>query len=113
MHGKDTGDVYGVSGRGANTIEMRNESGANRSVSEVTFYHVELGLGIVFPLVELDTLAFYRLKLALMRSIPIDVSNNTRVFEIYNGVVDKESGGGGRVKDVEVVVLDPRTVKIG
>ena len=112
MRGKDAGNVYGISRRGADTIEMRNELGANRSIGEVAFHHAELGLGIVFPLVKLDTLAFYCLELALMCPIPIDVSNNTRVFEIYNGIVDKESGGGEGVKDVEVVILDPGVIEI-
>jgi len=105
--------VNGVSGRRTNTIEVRYEPSADGGVGEVTFYHAELALCVILPFVKLDTLAFYRLELALMRSISINVSDNTRVFKIYNGVVDKESRGGGRVEDVEVVVFDPRAVEIG
>jgi len=73
---------------------MRDESGANCGVSEMAFHHVEFALGGIFPLVKFDTLVFYHLELAVMRSISVDISNNSRILEINDGVVDEESGGG-------------------
>ena len=96
-----------------NTIEVRGESSADCCVSEVVFHYAEFALGGVFPFVKLDMLAFYRLELALMHPISINVSDNTRVLEIYDGVVDEKSGSGGRVEDVEVVIFDPRSIEIG
>ena len=106
-------DVDGISRRGAETIKVRNKLGANSSVSKVSFHHTEFALGTVFPLVELDSLALYHLEFTLMCSIPINVSDNTRILEIDNSIVDEESGSGGRVEDVKVVIFDPGTIEIG
>jgi len=107
------GNVNSVSGRGANAIEMRDEPSADGGIGEVAFHHAELALGGIFSLIEFDTLAFYCLELALMRSIPINVSDNTRILEVYDGVVDDESRGRRRMEDVEVVIFDPRAIEIG
>jgi len=48
-----------------------------------------------------------------MCSISIDVSNNTGILEIDDGIVDEELGSGGRVENIEVVIFDPRTIEIG
>jgi len=96
-----------------NTIEMRGESGANGSVSEMSFHHIELALCIALPPIKLNLLVFYCLEFALICSIPVDISNNAGVFKIYNGIVDEESGGGGRMEDIEVVIFDPRAIEVG
>ena len=105
--------MNGISRRRADAIEMRNESGVNSSVSKVSFHHVEFALGTFFPPIELNLLALYRLEFALMCSISINVSNNAGILEINNGVVDEESGSGGRVENVEVVIFDPGVIEIG
>jgi len=97
----------------ANAVKMGGKSGANGSIGEMALYHAELALGVFFPSVKLDSLTLYCLEFTLVCLIPINVSDNTRVFEVYDGVVDKESGGGRRVEDVEVVILDPRAIEIG
>jgi len=94
-------------------IEVRNESGVDSSVSEMALHHTQLALSATFPSVKFNLLALYCLEFTLVRPIPVDISDDAGVFEVYNGVVDKESGGRGRVEDVEVVVFDPRTVEIG
>jgi len=48
-----------------------------------------------------------------MCSIPINVSDNSRILEIYNGVVDEKAGGGRWVENIEVVVFDPQAIEIG
>jgi len=105
--------VDSISGRGTDAIEVRNESGANSSISKVSFYHTKLALGAVFPSIKFNLLALYRLEFALMCLISIDISDNTGILEIDNGVVDEESGGGRRVEDVEVVIFNPRAIEIG
>jgi len=105
--------VDGISGRGIDTIEMRNESGANCSIGKVSFHHAEFALGTVFPLIKLNLLVLYHLEFALMCSISIDVSNNTGILEINDGIVDEESGSGRRVENIEVIIFDPRMIEIG
>ena len=106
-------DVNGISGRRTGAVKMGNKSGAHGGISKVSFHHTELCLSVVFSLVKFDLLAFYRLELVLVCPIPIDISNNTRILEIDDGVVDKESGGRARVKNIEVIIFDPRTIEIG
>ena len=113
LSGEDARDVNSISGRRVNVIEMGGKSGANSSVSKVALHHTKFALSIVLPSIKLNLLALYRLELALMCSISINVSNNARVFEVYNGVVDEELGGGRGVKNIEIVIFDPRVVEIG
>jgi len=105
--------MYSVSGGGANAVKVGNKLGANSGVSEVMFHHTELALSAFLSSIKLNLLALYHLELALMRLISVYISNNTRVLEVYDGIVDGESRGGRGVEDVEVVVLDPRAIKVG
>jgi len=105
--------VDGIGGRGTNTIEVGSELSANSGTSEVSFHHAELALSTAFPFVKLNLLALYCLKFVLVCLIPVDISDNARVLEIYDGIVNEKSRGGGRVKNVEVIIFDPRTVKVG
>ena len=106
------GDMYSGGRGGTNTIEVRDESSANSGVSEVSLYLIELALSVTFSSVKFNLLVFYHLKFALMCLIPVDVSDNTRVFEVYDGIVDEKLGSRERVEDIEIIILDPRTVKI-
>jgi len=94
-------------------IKMRDESSANSSISKVSFHHTEFALGAVFPFIEFNLLAFYRLEFALVCSISIDVSNNAGILEIDDGIVDEELGSGGGMENVEVVIFDPRMIEVG
>jgi len=105
--------VDGISGRRTDAVKMGNKLGANSGASEMSFHHAELALGTIFPLIELDSLALYRLEFTLMCSIPIDISDNTGILEINDGVVNEESGSRGGMENVEVVIFDPRAVEIG
>jgi len=97
----------GISGRRANAVKIRDKLSADGSVSKVSFHHIEFALGTVLPFIKLNSLAFYCLKFALMHPISINVSNNAGIPEINDSIVDEESGGRGRVKDIEVVIFDP------
>ena len=81
-------------------------------MGEMSFHHVKLALSIALSSVKLNLLALYHLKFTLMCSIPIDISNNTRVLEIYDGIVNEKSGSGRRVKDIEIIIFDPRAIEI-
>ena len=105
-------DVECVSRRGTNTVEVRNKLGADGGVSKVAFHHTKFALGITFLPIKFNLLALYHLEFALMCLIPIDISDNTRVFEIDDGIVNKELGGRGRVENVEVIIFDPRAIEI-
>jgi len=107
------GNVDGISGRGMNAVEVGGKSGADGSISEMSLHHAEFALSTALSSVKLNSLVLYHLEFVLMCPIPINISNNTRVFEIYDGIVDEESGGGGGVENVEVIVFDPRIVEIG
>ena len=102
-----------VSGGGANAVKMRNEPSANSGIGKMSFHHTELALSIALSSVELNSLALYHLELILICPISINVSDNARVFEIYDGIVNEELGGGRRVENVEVIILDPRMIEIG
>jgi len=110
---KDARDVGCISGRGVDIVEVGSESGADGSVGEMALHHTQLALSAIFSSVKFNSLAFYHLKFTLMCPIPVDICNNTGIFEVYDGIVDEESGGRGRVEDVEVIVFDPRTIEIG
>jgi len=105
--------VDSVSGGGTNAVEVRSELGANSSRCEVSLHQAEFALGTVFPPIKLNSLVFYCLEFALMRPISINISNNTGILEIDDGIVDEKSGSGGRMKNVEVVIFDPRAVEVG
>ena len=107
------GNIDGVSGRGANAVKVGDELGANSGIGKVLFHHAELRLSAVLLPVKLNSLVLYHLEFALMRSISIDVSNNTGILEINDGIVDKESRSGGRVEDIEVIIFNPRAVEVG
>jgi len=113
LSSEDAGNVNGVSGGGTNAVKVRDKPSANSGIGEVSLYHAELALSIAPSSIELNSLALYHFKFTLMHSIPINVSNNTRVLEIYDGIVNGESRGGRGVENVEVVVLDSRMVKVG
>jgi len=107
------GNVNGIGRGGTNVVKVRSESGADGGMSEVLFYHTELALSTAFSPIKFNSLVLYHLKFALVCSVPVDVSNNPRILEIYDSIVDEESRGRERVKDVEVVIFNPRTVEIG
>jgi len=105
--------MNGVSGRGVDVVKMGGESGANGSIGKVSFHHTELRLSDIFPLIKLNSLALYRLEFALMCLISVNVSDNTGILEIDDGIVDEELGGGGGMEDIEVIVFDSGAIEIG
>ena len=113
LSGENAWDVDGISRRGTDMVKMRNKSGAHSGTSEVSFHHTEFCLSVVFPFVKFNSLTFHCLEFALMHLIPIDISNNARILEIDDSIVDEKSGSGVGMKNVEVIILDPRTIEIG
>jgi len=89
-----------------------SEPSANSSVSKVSLHHTEFALGIALPPIKLNLLVLYHLEFALMCSIPINISDNTRILEIDDSIVNEKLQGGGGVENVEVVVFDPRMIEV-
>jgi len=85
---EDVGNVYSISGRGTNAIKVGDEPSLNGGIGKVVFHHAEFALSILLSPIELNSLVLYHLKFVLVCSISVYVSNNTRVLEIYNGIVD-------------------------
>jgi len=96
-----------------NTVEMRDESSADGSIGEMSFHHTKFALSVAFSPIKFNLLVLYCLEFILMHSIPIDVSDNTRILEVYDSIVNEKSGGRGRVEDIEVIIFDPRAIEIG
>jgi len=94
-------------------VKVGDEPSADSSISEVSLHHTEFALGVVLPPIKLNSLALYRLEFTLMRLISINVSNNARILEINDGIVNEKSGGGGGVENIEVIVFDPRMIEVG
>jgi len=113
LSSKDAGDVNGVSGGGVNAVKVRDKLSANGGIGKVSFHHTEFALSVVFTPIKFNSLVLYHLKFTLMRPVSVDISNNTGVLEIYNGIVDEKSRSGRGVEDIEVIIFDPRVVEIG
>ena len=71
--------------------KVRKETGMDRCMSEVSFHCKELGLGAVFSVGELYSTLLHIFHLNLVCPIPVYVSDYPRVFEVNQGVVDKET----------------------
>ena len=82
-------------------------------MSKVLLHCEELVLGAVFSVGELHSSLLHVFQLNLVCPIPVYISNYPRVFEVNQGVVDKEVTSGRGVEDIEVSVLDPSSVEIG
>jgi len=71
-----------------------NKTSADCCVSEVPLHCKELGLGAVFSIGELHSTSLHVFQLILVCPIPVYVSDYPRVFEVNQGVVDKETTSG-------------------
>jgi len=73
---------------------MREETSADRCVSKVLLHCKELGLSAVFSVGELHSSPLHILQLDLVCPIPVYVSDYPRVFEVNQGIVNKETTSG-------------------
>jgi len=74
--------------------EVRKETSADRCVSEVSLHHKELGLGAIFSVGELHSMPLHIFQLNLVCPISVYVSDYPRVFEVNQGIVNKEATSG-------------------
>ena len=93
--------------------KVGKEMSTNRCVGEILLHYKELGLGMVFSVGKLYSTPLHVFQLDLVCPIPVYISDYPRVFEVDQGVVDKETTSGRGVEDIEVGVLDSSLVEIG
>ena len=113
LSSEDTWNVDSINGRGANAVKVGNEPCASSSMSKMSLHHTEFVLGIALPPIKLNLLALYCIEFALVCLISINISDNTRILEIDDSVVDEETRGGGGMENIEVVIFDPGAVEVG
>jgi len=70
---------------------VREEMGTDRCVSKVSLHCKELVLGAIFSIGKLHSTSLHILQLNLVCPVPVYVSNYPRVFEVNQGIVDKEA----------------------
>ena len=87
------GGEYSWQGRGTSFDKMREEPSADGGMSKVALHCEELALSPILSVVQFDPSVLDVVKLVLVRSIPMHVSNDPRVLEIDEGVVNKEVTG--------------------
>jgi len=63
-------------------------------MSKVSLHCEELGLGAVFSIGKLHSASLHIFQLDLVCPIPVHISNYPRVFEVNQGVVNKDATSG-------------------
>jgi len=97
---KDTGNVEtrgredGRWRRRVCSNKVRKEASTDRCMSKVSLHCKEFVLGAIFGISKLHSTPLHILQLSLVCPIPVYVSNYPRVFEVNQGVVDKEMTSG-------------------
>jgi len=81
-------------------------------MGEISLHCKEHTLGAVFGVGELHSTPLHVLQLDLVCPIPMYVSDYPRVFEVNQGIVDKEVTSGQGMENVEVSVFDSSPVEI-
>ena len=71
--------------------KMGKEAGTNHSMGKVTLHGEELVLSVVFSIGEFYFSPLHVFQLDLICPVPVYISDDPRVFEVNQGVVDKES----------------------
>jgi len=80
--------------RRACSNKVRKETSMDCCVSEVSLHCKELGLGAIFSIGKLHSTPLHVFQLNLVCPIPVYVSDYPRVFEVNQGIVDKETTSG-------------------
>jgi hypothetical protein len=111
--GDETGEGASRGSGGATLVEMGDEAGVDGSMGETTLSVQKLTLKLLLIVLDGDLLPLAALSLVDIRAVPVDVSDDARVFEISKGLVDEGAGSVGGVKDVVVRVFGTRAIKIG
>jgi len=92
--------------------QMREKLGAGGSVSKVALHSKELGLSSIFSVSQFYLSPFHVLQLNLVCLISMHVSNNPRIFEVNEGIVDKDSASRQGVEEPKVSVFDSGTIEV-
>jgi len=73
---------------------VREETSTDRYVSKVSLHCKELGLSTIFSVGKLHSTPLHVFQLNLVCPVPVYVSDYPRVFEVNQGIVDKEVTSG-------------------
>jgi hypothetical protein len=94
-------------------VEMGDETGADGGVGEATLSIQKLALKLLFIVLDGDLLPLAALGMVDVQAIPMDVSNDARIFEISKGLINEGAGDVGRVENVMVRVFGTRAIEVG
>jgi len=70
--------------------EMREKTGTDCSISEVSLHCKKLSFSAIFGVGEFHSSSLHILQLDLVCPIPMHVSDYPRIFEVNQGIVNKE-----------------------
>ena len=74
--------------------QCEEETSMDRCVSEVSLHCKELVLSTIFSVGELHSTPLHVFQLNVICPVPVYISDYPRVFEVNQGVVDKEATSG-------------------
>jgi hypothetical protein len=111
--GNETGDGASRGSGRAALVEVGNKVGADGGMGEMTLGVQKLTLKLLLIVLDGDLLPLAALCLVNVRAVPMDISNDARVFEVSKGLVNKGAGGVGRMKNVVVHIFGTGAIEVG
>jgi hypothetical protein len=100
-------------GCGAAFVQMGNEAGVDGSMSKVAVGIDELAIDLVFVIIDGGFLMLAAVQLVNVGVEPVDISNNSRVFEVSESLVDECASGMGGMEQVVVHVFQTWVIEVG
>jgi hypothetical protein len=111
--GDETGEGAGRRGGGATLVEVRNKVGADGGMGKAALGIQKLTFKLLFIVLDSDLLPLAALHLVDIGAVPMDVSDDARVFEVSEGIVDESAGSVGGVENIVVRILGTGTTEVG
>ena len=100
-------------GRGASAEEVGLEARVNRCVGQVPLTIQHFLFGIVFLTVKVKALSLDIFKLVMLCAEHVDVSYDSGIPKVIEGIINNKAGGAAGIKDGMVSVLDTWMVEVG
>jgi len=92
--------------------EVGLEAYANCSMSEVSFTIQHLFVGIALLIVKVKVLSLDALKLVMLCMEHVDISYNSRIPKMVEGIINNKAGGGAGVEDCMVSIFNTWTIEV-
>ena len=93
--------------------EVGLKAGANCSMSEVSFTIQHLFVGMVFLIVKVKALLLDAFKLVVLCAEHVNISYDSRVSKMVEGIVDDKTRGAARMKYGVVGIFDTWAMEVG